>query len=875
MENLSFFLDGRAIESPCDEGERLLDLLRDRLGVVAAKNGCGTGACGSCTVLVDGKVRRACTLVAAKVEGKTVLTAAGLPEPQGTMVAACLAHGGAVQCGFCTPGIVVSAVALLLRNDEPDEAAVRKTLRGHICRCTGYARVVAGVLEAARRLRSGEEPPPPPPGGAVGRPACRPDDLRRARGAQAFVDDVRMEGQWFGAPVLARVPRARIHSIDPAPALALEGVERVITAADIPGERHVGMIHIDWPMYVAPGETSRYVGDVLALVVARSRRAAREGAAAVAVDLEELPPITSPEDALADSAPALHPGGNLLTNPRLERGQLEAARAISAHVARDTFELPFVEHAFLEPESALAVPASWTGPLPQPLPADTRGTLTVLSGTQGPFADRRQIASVLAVEPEAVRIVLVPPGGGFGGKEDLSVQHHAALAAVLCDRPVNVTLTREESILVHPKRHAMSVRMAVGCDSEGNLTFCDARITGDTGAYASMGGEVVERSTVHATGPYRFDAVRLEGRTVYTNNPPAGAMRGFGVPQVVFAVEALIDRLADASAIDRLEIRRRNGLRPGWAFASGQILEPDVRFIETLDAVQAAYDQARTAGKAVGLASAIKNVGIGVGVPDMGRVRLEVHGGRVVVFSGAACMGQGVELVLRNVVCGSLDLPSSAVDVHLGDTATTPEAGVTTASRQTYLTGGACLIAARALAEAAEAAGSLEALEGREFPAEFGPATHAVDSEELNPRTHVAFGFASQVVILDEEGKIERIVTGVDAGCVVNPLGVQGQVEGGTAMGLGYALSEDLAVVDGVPRHTNMAKLGLPRATDVPPMEIHLLPGAPPGAGGSGNPLGAKGVGEVSAIPTAPAVAAAYRTHTGRALTSLPLKLKD
>ncbi len=875
MQNLSFEVDGRSVTVACEDGERLLDVLRERLGVVGPKNGCGTGACGSCTVLVDGKARRACTLAAAKVAGKAVSTVAGLPEPQASMVATCLAHGGAVQCGFCTPGIVVSATALLLRTTEPDEAAVRKVLRGHICRCTGYARVVDAVLEAARRLRAGEAPPPPPPGNAVGQPACRSGDLHRARGVHAFVDDVRPAGMLFGAPVQSPVPRARVHSIDPTPALAVPGVQRVITARDVPGTRHVGMIHADWPIYIAEGEETRYVGDVLALVVADSRRAARAGAAAVGLELEPLPPVVSPAAALQADAPQLHPGGNLLSNPVVERGDLDAARAASTHRAGDTFELPFVEHAFLEPESALALPASWTGPVSPPLPADTPGTLTVLSGTQGTFSDRRQIAAVLGLAEEDVRVILVPPGGGFGGKEDLSVQHHAALAATLCDRPVNVTLTREESIRMHPKRHAMSVRMELGCDPRGELTFCDATVTGDTGAYASLGGEVVERATVHATGPYRFGAVRLEGRTVYTNNPPAGAMRGFGVPQVAFAVEALVDRLADAAGIDRLELRAKNGLRAGWPFSTGQIMEPDVQFLETLDAVRPAYDEARAAGKVVGIASAIKNVGIGVGVPDVGRVRLEVEGPRVVVRSGAACMGQGIEQVLRNVVCGTLDLEPGRVDVHLGDTATTPDSGVTTASRQTYLTGGACLIAARALAEARDEAGSLEQLDGRSFPAEFGPLTAAVTSGEVDPRTHVAFGFATQVVVLDRDGRLERIVTGVDAGQVVNPLGVLGQIEGGTVMGLGYALSEDLAVVDGVPQHTNMAKLGLPRATDVPPMEVHMLPGAPPGVGASGNPLGAKGIGEVSAIPTAPAVAAAYRTYTGRALRALPLKLKD
>jgi len=875
MQNLSFFLDGTAIDVDYDDGEKLLDVLRDRLGVFGVKNGCGTGACGSCTVLVDGKVRRACTLDPAKVAGKAVATSAGLPEPQASMAAACLAHGGAVQCGFCTPGILVSATALLLKATEPDETAVRKALRGHLCRCTGYARVVEAVVEAGRRLASGEEPPPPPAGDAIGRPACRAGDLARARGTHAFVDDVRIPGMLFGAPVLSLFPRARFLSLDPGPALAVPGVRRVVSAADVPGDRRVGMIHADWPIYVRPGEETRYVGDILALVVADTRAAARRGAAAVAVELQALPPVTSPDQALAEAAPRLHPGGNLLSNPVVERGELDAAKALSAHRAGDTFEVPFQEHAFLEPESALAVPASWEGELPAPFPPDATGTLTVLAGTQGTFSDRRQIASVLDLDPDRVRVVLVPPGGGFGGKEDLSVQHHAALAASLCDAPVNVTLTREESIRIHPKRHAMSVRMEAGCDSEGNLTFCDARVTGDTGAYASLGGEVVERATVHATGPYRFQALRLEGRTVYTNNPPAGAMRGFGVPQVAFAVEALVDRLADAVGIDRLEFRAQNGLRPGWPFSTGQTMEPDVRFVETLDAVREAYEEARAAGKTVGIASAIKNVGIGVGVPDVGRVRLDVVGGRVEVHSGAACMGQGIEQVLRNVVCGGLGLAPDAVDVFLGDTATTPESGVTTASRQTYLTGGACLIASRTLLEALERAGSLEALEGRSFPAEFGPLTHAVRTDEVNPRTHVAFGFASQVVVLGDDGAIERIVTGVDAGQVVNPLGVLGQVEGGTAMGLGYALTESLGLEGGVPEHTNMAKLGLPRATDVPPMEVHLLPGAPPGVGASGSPLGAKGVGEVSAIPTAPAVAAAYRAHTGKALTTLPLKLKD
>ena len=875
MKTLQFELDGAATQVTYAEGERLLDVLRERLGVTTIKNGCGTGACGSCTVLVNGKVRRACTLDPAKVQGKSVATVEGLPHPHGPMVASCLAYGGAVQCGFCTPGMVVAATALLLRNPDPDEPAVRKALRGNLCRCTGYRLIVDGVLEAARRLRDGESLPDPPPGGAVGRPACREGDPRRAVGTQPFVDDVRVPGMLFGAVVLARSARALVRGIDPAPALALPGVARVITARDVPGERFQGMIHQDWPIYVDLGEEATYVGDALALVVGESRAAARAGAEAVGLDLEPLPPITRPEDALAEGAPLVRPGGNELSTPRVMRGDLDGARSASVHVASDTYSVPTVEHAFLEPESSLAVPASWKGELPPPLPSDAHGTLTVLSGTQGTFSDRRQIAGILGLAEEEVRIVLVPPGGGFGGKEDLSVQHHAALAAMLCDRPVNVTLTREESILTHPKRHAMRVEMSIGCDADGDLTFCKADVLADTGAYASLGAEVVERATVHATGPYRFGAVTLVGHTVHTNNPPAGAMRGFGVPQVAFAVEALMDRLADAAGIDRLDFRVRNALRPGWRFATGQVMEEDVRLLDTLEAVRNVYREALDAGKAVGVASAIKNVGIGVGVPDFGRVRIRVEGDRVVIRSGAACMGQGLEQVLRNVACDATGMDPRLVDVLLGDTATSPDSGVTTASRQTFLTGSACLIACRELAEAAQQAGGLETLDGREFAAEFGPQTHGIHDPTDPPRSHVAFGFATQVVILGDDGTVERIVTALDAGQVVNPLGVVGQADGGTAMGLGYALSEDLKLAGGVPGAVDLARLGLPRATDIPPMDVIMLPGAPAGVGSSGSPLGAKGVGEVSAIPTAPAVAAAYRMATGEALTSLPLDLGD
>jgi len=873
MNTVKFEINGVEAWATYEQGERLLDVLRDRLGVTSAKNGCGTGACGACTVLVGGKVRRACTLDPAKVEGKSVVTVEGLAQPHALMVATCLAHGGAVQCGFCTPGMVVAATALLLRNPDPDEAAIRKSLRGNLCRCTGYARIVEGVSDAARRLREGLAPPQPPAGAGVGEPASREGDLRRALGSHPFVDDVRVPGMLQGAVVLSPVARARVRAIDPAPALALPGVVRVVTARDVPGERLQGMIRRDWPIYIDVGEETRYVGDVLALVVAGSRAAARAGAAAVTLDLEELPPVTCPEDALADGAPAIHPGGNELSTPRVSRGDVAQARRSSVHVAADTFEVPSIEHAFLEPESALAVPASWEKPLPAPFPADACGTLTVLSATQGPFSDRRQIADLLGLPDEEVRVVLVPPGGGFGGKEDLSVQHHAALAATLCDRPVNVTLSRDESIRMHPKRHAMRVDMSIGCDADGNLTYCQADVLADTGAYASLGAEVVERATVHATGPYRFAAVDLVGHTVYTNNPPAGAMRGFGVPQVAFAVEALFDRLADASGIDRLDMRMINGLRNGWPFATGQVLEDDVRFLDTLEAVRDVYRQAREQGRAVGIASAIKNVGIGVGVPDLGRARIEVCGDRIGVYSGAACMGQGLEQVLRNVTCGELGIDPARVDVVLGDTAITPDAGVTTASRQTHLTGAACLLACRDLKRAADAAGSIGALDGRSFTAEFGPPTHAVTDPRPDPRSHVAFGFATQVVVLDDGGAVERIVTALDAGQVVNPLGVRGQAEGGTAMGIGYALSEGLTFDAGMPTALDMARLGLPRATDIPPMELILLPGAPPGVGGSGNPLGAKGVGEVTAIPTAPALAAAYRERTGRSLTRLPLDL--
>jgi xanthine dehydrogenase molybdenum-binding subunit len=567
------------------------------------------------------------------------------------------------------------------------------------------------------------------------------------------------------------------------------------------------------------------------------------------VEYEVMQPVDSPDAALATGAPSVHPGGNLLDVCAFSRGDVESALREAAHVVEETFSTQRIEHAFLEPEASLAAPVG-------------NGALKIWSQGQGVHDDQLQIAAILGVDRERVEVELVSNGGAFGGKEDLSVQGHAALAAWLLERPVRIVLTREQSMRIHPKRHPISLHYTVGADADGRLTAVRARIVGDTGAYASVGTKVLERAAGHSCGPYRVPNVDIEAKTVYTNNPPCGAMRGFGANQAAFAIEGILDILAERVGVDGYDIRDRNVLESGDRFATGQLMDASCGIRRTLEAVRDIYKSSPTAGIACG----IKNTGIGNGMDDIGRVAIEVlPGGRLEVLTGYTEMGQGLHTILRQVVSEETGLSSAIMSVR---TLSSPdiECGMTTASRATALCTAAGQIAARQLGKALEGS-SLEALVGLRFHGEFICDFTASPSEAVvNPVTHMAFGFATQVVILGTDGTIEKVVAAHDVGRAINPQLCAGQIEGAVHMGLGYALSEDFSCVGGVPQSLLLRDLGILRATQTPPIDVILLE-VPDAVGG----YGSKGVGEIGLVPTAGAVASALYAHDGIRRTTLPM----
>jgi selenium-dependent xanthine dehydrogenase len=885
-EIITFTLNGRPVEA--EGGRTLLSYLRDEARLTAAKNACSEGTCGACSVIVNGAALTSCTIPLERVAGKSITTVEGIPGPELGVYVEAFSEAGAVQCGFCTPGMVIAAKVLLDRNPNPTELQVRAGLRRNLCRCTGYVKIVDGVMRAAR-LRRGEADVPPASSrtdraGARGKSARaegvgarmrRVDAAAKVTGQARFVDDLREPGMLHGAALRTPHPRARLVSLDVSAARALAGVAVVATWEDIPGRRFTGHVLADWPTLVAVGEVTRYVGDAVALVAAESPDIARHALELISAVYEVLPPVRSPSEALAPGAPALHPQGNVLSRLALKRGNAEAALSAAAHVVEASFHTPFTDHAFMEPESALAYPP------------DADGVITVRTGEQNVYDGRRYICDTLGLPPEKVRVISEYVGGGFGGKEDQTVQHIAALLAVLARRPVKVALGRAESTRVHVKRHAMSIDLKIGCDPSGRLAGCVARIVADTGAYASLGGPVLHRAVAHAGGPYSYTDIDVEGIAVFTNNPPAGAFRGFGVPQVNFAFESALDLLARKAGISPWDIRYRNAVRPGDALPNGQIAGPDTALEECLLAVK---DRFEAAPERTGVACGFKNTGLGMGHKDVGRCTLGVGEDHVEVRTGAACIGQGLATVLTQIACHVLDLPPARVRVHFPDTLETPDSGTTTASRQTLVTGEACRRACEAAKEAMVAMGAgtakkgkrrpamafaLAPLAGREFAGEYEAVTDPFETDKADPIRHVAYSYACQLVILGPDGRVKQVVAAHDSGVVVNPLSFEGQVEGGVVMGLGFALTEEFPMVDSVPP-ARFGQLGLLRAPDAPAIRTIVVrkngSGDAIDAGVTGAAYGAKGIGEISAIPTAAAAAGAYYALDGRLRTSLPLE---
>jgi len=861
---VSFVLNGRPVTAAPRDGQTLLDLLRDDLDIISPKNGCQPmGQCGCCTVLIDGRPRLSCTLSPAAAAGREVLTLEGLPDPARRQIADCFVHAGGVQCGFCIPGIAVRVHALCEREPDPSRERIEHELRAHLCRCTGYRKIVDAV-ELLARVRRGEPMPADGCAGRVGDRLARFSGHEAALGDRRFIDDIKIPGMLFAAPRLSDHPRALVRRIDAARALAVPGVVRVVTAADVPGNRYVGLITPDWPVFVAEGEETRYVGDVLAFVVAEDVQTARRAADLLDIDYDVRPPVTTPDDALRPDAPRIHPKGNLLSRSALVRGEVDAALARSAHVVEDTWQTQCVEHLFLEPEACIAMPVSGGG-----------ARLHVLTQGQGIFDDRRQIASVLGWRIEQVGCELVSNGGAFGGKEDLSVQAQTALCAALLGRPVKCTLTREQSLRLHPKRHPVRIHLRVGCDDQGRLTAVRARIVGDKGAYASVGAKVLERAAGHAIGPYRCENVDIEALAVYTNNPPNGAMRGFGANQAAFAIEGALDRLAERVGIDGWEMRWRNILRVGDRFCTGQRLTKPFGLEQTLLAVRDIYRSARFAGIACG----IKNVGIGNGLPEIGRASLTVEAdGTITLRTGHTEMGQGLFTVAIQTAVQETGLPVGVFRAAC-DTSDPLDAGQTTGSRGTVLTCHAVIDACRKLRadlstlsaganEPAAARDRLRALAGRKYLGEWECfPTDQFGSDKPDPKTHLTYGFATQVCILDDEGRIARFVAAHDVGRVMNPTLLEGQLEGSVHMGLGYALTEEMVYDAGRLVTDDVKRCGVLRAHQMPPVELILVEVPDPDC-----PYGARGVAEIGLVPTAPAVASALARFDGIHRTRLPMK---
>jgi xanthine dehydrogenase molybdenum-binding subunit len=807
MPQLTFLLNGRERVAEYEEGMTFLEVLRDVCGITSPKDGCAPqGYCGCCAILLDGRAVLSCLRKPESVAGKSVTTLEGIPEEQRRLVAEAFVREGGLQCGYCTPGLAIRTCSLLDHQGTDDREAVSRAISGHLCRCTGFQRIVDAIRTAGEAWQNGGELADGTPrqpfffGEKYGISRASPHaqngvggSLARFRGEdhtlgeKPYVADMVRTDMLHGAVSLSRYPRARVVRIDASSALTLPGVERVVTAEDVPGERHVGLIRSDWPVFVAQGEVTRCVGDVLALVLADTPIRARQAAEALeaAVEYEVLTPVSDPFSALADDAPAVHEGGNLLEVCAFSRGDVDAALAGSAHVVEQRFTTQRIEHAFLEPEACLAEPLDG-------------GRLKVHTQGQGVHDDQAQIAAVLGVEADAVEVELVANGGAFGGKEDLSIQAQTAIAAQLTGRPVRTVLTRDGSIRMHPKRHPISLAYTVGADSEGRLTAVRARIVGDTGAYASVGMKVLERAAGHSCGPYRVPNVEVEAKTVYTNNPPCGAMRGFGANQASFAIEGVMDLLAERVGVDGYDIRERNILEPGDPFATGQLMTESCGIRQTLEAVRDIYKDARYAGIGCG----IKNTGIGNGMDDSGRLLLRVlEGERIEILTGYTEMGQGLYTILRQVVAEETGLDP---DLMTARTTSDPRVlcGMTTASRATALLTAAGQIAARELADDLERA-PLDEFVGKEYHGEYVcDFTTKPGNEMEHPVTHMTFSYATQVVMLDEDGRLERVVAAHDVGRAINPLLCASQIEGSVHMGLGYALSEDLPCTDGRPDST-------------------------------------------------------------------------
>ncbi|MBE0409817.1 MAG: molybdopterin-dependent oxidoreductase [Anaerolineales bacterium] len=946
---MDFYVNGQYVSVEPSQNEMLSDLLRARLKLTGTKIGCEEAECGSCTVLIDGEPVLSCTYPAQRAEGKHIITIEGLSSLAGKerlagngkgvnkgtekgrlhpLQDAFISHG-AVQCGFCIPGQIMTAYALLEKDPDPDPKSIRLALKDTLCRCGGYPSILNAIQAAAKSMQTGKPIASPSISTTqsayqvVGKIQPRPDAIGKVTGSAKFTDDIQFDGMLHARVRRAGVPHAIVKHIDVQKARNLRGVVCVLTAEDIPGDHYHGLVIPDWPTMVGVNERVRYVGDAIAIVAAESREIASQAIELIQVEYEQQPVITSALQAKRPSTPNLHADGNLLKHIKVRKGNVEEGFAESDVVLEHTFHTAITEHAFIEPECSIA----------RLVPAENSGyKVEVYVGSQIPYADRSQIARALDLPEERVRVIGMMIGGGFGGKEDIAGQIHAALLAQATGRPVKLLFDRQESMLVHPKRHATQIRVKVGAKQNGRLTSIETELFGDTGAYASLGEKVLTRATTHSAGPYEVAHARADCYAMYTNNPPAGAFRGFGVTQSCFAVESMMDMLAEELDIDAGELRRINALKVGSVTNTGQTLRESVGLLECLDGVENKIHQylenSHEAPLAVGskniyasrvvvdqphlhrawgLAVGYKNTGLGGGAPDKALAEVELYSdGILEVRSSSAEIGQGLVTVLQMIVAEEFDLPYDQVKVLLSDTDLTPDGGPTTASRQTFVTGNAARYAAQTLRQAITTTlaekfdcppdqirfkEGLAQVNGHFLP--LGEVVEEMHAEGREPRTlyeywapetqplgeggdmHFAFSFAAQaaeveVNTLTGETRVLKVIAAHDVGKAINPLGLQGQVEGGVVMGLGNALTENFIVNEGIVATDRLARYRIPSIIHTPDI-ISIVVENPVTEG----PFGAKGVGEISSIPTTPAITNAIYNAVGVRVDRLPIDQED
>lgn len=907
-EQITLTVNGKLYTLDAIPGETLAVLLRERLNLTGTKIGCGEAECGACTVVVDGQAVMSCVYPAERAHGKHITTIEGLKTESGLHpLQEAFVKFGAVQCGFCIPGQVMTSYALLQCNPDPSPADIRAALKDTLCRCGGYSTIEKAILAAAHSLRTGEPLPEPDipeaaePQQVIGRNVIRPDAAEKVTGSAIYTDDLKFDGMLHAAVRRAGVPHAILREVNVEAARALPGVVAVLTAEDIPGEKNHGLVICDWPTMIGIGERIRYVGDAIAIVAAESREIALEAADRIEVRVDERPVISDPVQARHPKAESLHPNGNLLKHIKVRKGDVRQGFAEAEVILEHTLHTPMMDHAFLEPECSIAVP------LPD-------GRMEIYVGSQIPYSDRSQVAAALGWPEERVRVVGQLMGGGFGGKEDIAGQIHAALLANVTGRPVKLLYDRRESLIAHPKRHATQIRVKVGAKRDGRLTAVETELFGDTGAYASLGEKVLTRATTHSAGPYEAPHVSADCYAMYTNNPPAGAYRGFGVLQSAFAVESMMDMLAAELGIEPVELRRRNALRVGSVTNTGQELRESVGLLECIERVEAEmrrltpdpFCPRRTEDgrvRAWGFAAAYKNTGLGGGAPDKSGAEVQLYAnGLLAVRTSAAELGQGLVTVLRMIVAEEFSVPPERVLVLVMDTDLTPDGGPTTASRQTYVTGNAARLAAQSLRQAVTSflaekydtpPDHIRYVEGLAQVGQqqiaLGDVAVAMQAAGIAPRAlyeywapktlplgqggdmHFAFSFAAQAAEVEVnthtgEVRVLRVISANDVGRALNPLGLRGQVEGGITMGLGNTLTEHFIIENGHIFTDRMARYRIPSIVHMPEI-IPIIVEHPTAEG----PYGAKGVGEVVSIPTPAAIANAIHNAIGLRLDRLPV----